>query len=363
MFKAAIGFGEFEVTFPVDDILEPYGNADMILNGDDGPIKDMFAQYKETDWEFLKRVAASLSQKLIPADGFGGIRFFVGPAFKKSAPEIEAKCLAIQKDIRGFLKDRENDLPEREEQGALRRTFRTGRWLELGAPVKTDGGNLYVLSAKSALEGGLLLHEYTLCDGNGFLEPKTVNERLTGVTLPGTVTETSEDKVALLLDIDGENPDKGSRLFPYSTVYSSPDGSGWYFMPEKGDRVSLHFPGASEKDAYAISSVDLPSADPARRNNPDRKSVHTKYGKEILLTPDAVEIRSAAGTVRLYDDGGLEIESAKNVSVRAKGNINVSGGGKIRVSGSEIEFSQGAGVFAMGEDNVTMDGQEVKVGE
>jgi hypothetical protein len=269
----------------------------------------------------------------------------------------------MRKDIKAFLKDRENDLPEREERGALRRVLRTDRWFELGGSVKTKEGIFYVLSAESALESGLLLHTYALADANGFLEPKTVNERLTGVTLLGTVTEVSEDKVCLLLDIDKENPDRGSRLFPYATVYSSQDGSGWYFMPEKGDRVSLHFPGSSEKDAYARDSVDLPSADPARRSEPDRKSVYTRYGKEILLTPNSIEIRSGAGTVRLYDNGGLEIKSAKNIFVRADGNIDMSGGSGIRVSGSDIAFSQGAGAFAMGGDNVAMDGQEVKVGE
>jgi hypothetical protein len=348
----------------VKAVTDAYGDADFILNGDDEPIGDMLVQYDETDFEFLKRAAGKISRKLIPLDGYDGVRFFVGLGEKRKATKIGSDKLTIRKDIGAFMRESKNGGTETELSGMLRYDLHTDKWLDTGDPVKADGKTLYVLSGESSLENGLFLHTYTLCDASGFSEPRTFNERLAGVTLFGIVTEVSKDKIALKLDIDAKNPNCGSRLFPYSTVYSSPDGSGWYFMPEKGDRVSLHFPSAAEKDAYARSSADLRSANPQRRSNPDDKTIYTKHGKEIRLTPGSVEIYSGNRLwLRLYENGGVEIHSAKDISVSAGGNLNLSGGRSIRVSGSEIEFSQGSGEFAMRGDNVVAVGEEVKVGE
>ncbi|KAF6589054.1 phage tail protein, partial [Paenibacillus sp. EKM208P] len=77
---------------------------------------------------------------------------------------------------------------------------------------------------------------------------------------------------------------------PYSTVYSSPDGSGWYVMPEAGDQIRLYFPDEREQNAFAASSVDLASSDPVKRSDPAVKSISTKYGKQVVFKPGAVEI-------------------------------------------------------------------------
>jgi hypothetical protein len=344
----------------IEAVTEVYPGAEFILNAKDEPIKDMFVQYDETDFEFIKRVAGDLCAPVIPLDSFGAARFFVGLAEGRKPAEADAGRIVVENDVLSRLRAEKNGLPE---MNAVRFGFESGEWFELGDPVKLKEGVFYVYACESETRNGLLLHTYTLRDANGFLEAKKVNERLAGISLFGTVTEVSKDRIALKLDIDAGNKHAGGRLFPYSTVYSSPDGSGFYFMPEKGDRVSLHFPSASEKEAYARSSADAPSADPARRSDPARKNIVTKHGKEILLTPDAVEIRSGAGSVCLYDNGGMEIRSTRSISLNAGGNVSIDGGSKFDVSGGEIEFSQGTGTYRMSGGNVVTDGEEVKVGE
>lgn len=345
-------------------IADTYDDADFIMNCEDMPLKDMYIQYDETDWEFLKRIAGNLSSKLIPADGHDGARFFIGLREGGTPKELDGSELMIKKDIGSFLKDNKNGLPSREEHGVVSFIIHTDKWLDLGDPVKVNGNILYVYSAESELEGSLLLHTYTLRDANGFSEPKILNKNLAGISLFGTVTDILKDEISAALDIDKENKHCGSRLFPYSTVYSSPDGSGFYFMPEKGDRISLYLPSASESDAYARSSADMPSRNPEKRINPDNKEIYTKYGKQIRLTPSSAEIRSGDGLrICLYDNKGVEVHSAKNIFLNAGGNIALSGGGKINVSGKDIKFSQSSGTFVMDGDTVAVDGQEVKVGK
>jgi phage gp45-like len=121
---------------------------------------------------------------------------------------------------------------------------------------------------------------------------------------------------------------------------------------------------ASESGAYARSAADTVPSDPSRRNEPSNKVIYTKYGKEIKLTPNSVEITSGTGhKICLYDNGGVTIDSAKSVSVNASGDILIESGTKINVSGNEIEFSQGSGSFNMSGGVITEDGQEVKIGE
>jgi hypothetical protein len=344
-------------------VISSYEDADLILTGEDRAIGDMFVQYEETDWEFLKRVAGNISLKLIPADEHKGIRFYVGLPEKGKPAGIDEDRLEIRKNIGSFLRESKNDLAEREPRGALLYTLHSDRWFDTGDPVVIGGNTLYVSAAESSLEGSLFLHTYILCDDNGYLEPKRKNGNLAGTSLPGHVTDIRKDRIAVLLDIDKGNEHCGSRLFSYATLYSSPDGSGWYFMPEKGDRVMLCLPSAAEKDAYVKNAVDLPPGNPARRVDPDGKEIYTKHGKEIRMTPNSVEIRSGNGFgIGLYDTGGVEIRSAKNISLTADGDISVSGSG-IRVNGNEIKMTQGSGTLTMTEDNFAADGQEVKVGE
>jgi uncharacterized protein YqfB (UPF0267 family) len=345
-------------------VLKPYPKADSILHGEDKEIGDMFLQYDETDWEFLKRVASDLHAPLIPSDTHALARFHIGLPKEKKPFDVGGDRITIRKDIRALMRQRKNELSDLGEDGVVSVSFESGVWLDAGDPVILNGRLFFVYEVESVLREGLLVHSYTLRDEDGFLTPKETNEDISGISLFGTVTDVQKDKVSVALDIDAGNDDCGSRLFPYSTVYSSPDGSGFYFMPEKGDRILLHFPAASEADAYARSAADVVPSDPSRRSDPNNKVIYTKYGKEIRLTPNSVEITSGTGhMIRLYDNGGISIDSAKSVSVSAGGNVLIESGSKISVSGSKIGFSQGSGSFKMEGGVITEDGQEVKIGE
>ncbi|WP_431087462.1 hypothetical protein [Paenibacillus sp. 8b26] len=102
--------------------------------------------------------------------------------------------------------------------------------------------------------------------------------------------------------------------FPYSTVYSSPDGSGWYVTPEAGDQIRLYFPDEREQHAFAASSVDLASSDPVKRSDPAVKSISTKYGKQVVFKPGAVEIINSGQIAREKLNKELkELDSGKYI--------------------------------------------------
>ena len=93
-----------------------------------------------------------------------------------------------------------------------------------------------------------------------------------------SVLSVSRDKVKVHIKADGSQDVGTAKWFPYSTVYSSPVGTGWYCMPEVNDKVRLYFPNEKEEDAYVISSIHLEGGTAtgggeAPRSNPDNKSI------------------------------------------------------------------------------------------
>ena len=151
--------------------------------------------------------------------------------------------------------------------------------------------------------------------------------------------------------------------YPYSTIYSSPDGSGWYCMPEINDKIRLHFPNRDEKNAYVISSYHLDSEDSNERQNPDYKSIMNKYKKEILLTPNTLVLTNNKGmSIKIEDGKGISISSNKNVYINAENNITVkSNTDKITMtSPKNVTLKQGENTMVLKED-ITITGEQSKI--
>ena len=66
--------------------------------------------------------------------------------------------------------------------------------------------------------------------------------------------------VQVQFDEDENKEGCGRHWFDFATVYSTPDGAGWYCMPEVGDEVRVVFPDNYEEHAYVASSVHVGAA-------------------------------------------------------------------------------------------------------
>ena len=155
----------------------------------------------------------------------------------------------------------------------------------------------------------------------------------------------------------------GERLFEYATIYSSPDGTGWYCMPEVGDNVRIYFPSEKEKEAYAVSSTHIKTSNVEERINPDYKSIMNKQGKEVLLKPDEIILTNNAGmSVELSDKEGIKIISNKEILIKSEEAIDISS------TNSELQiFAPNAIVLNQGStqmklsDNLVMKGARVQM--
>ena len=340
-----------------------YPHSDIIDEATkDKPIGGLLVQYQETDWEFIKRLASHFNAPLIPACRFQGAKYYIGVPDLPETNTLEEYNYSINKDLKAYKLKSENEIQDLSEQNLISYEITTAQPLDLGSPVEFQNQTLYVSKAVTEMENGLLLNKYTLRDKLGFSRRTISNHTLSGASLFGKILDVSKDIVKVHLEIDQEQPKDQAMWFPYSTVNSSPDGSGWYCMPEPGDQVRLYFPDEDEKNAFTASSVNLESSDPQKRSDPSVKSISTKYGKQIIFQKGAIDIiGNGKLLMRLTDDGGIEINSNKKIALNAGDNIEISGGNKIFMQGDQgINLKQtGANLNIL--NNVSLSGAKVNI--
>lgn len=334
-----------------------YDNA---TNGDN--IDKLIVQYKETDWELIKRLASHFNAGVVAECQLTDIKYSLGASGDLKTYDIDEYNYSVKKGLHEYKVKAANENYDLDDLNLVSYEITTNKIMNLYSNVNFKGRNVYVYKCEIEMVDGELLNKYILRDEKGMKVRKIFNNKIVGMSLNGSVIETKNDEVKIKLEID-ENQDAGTaKWFEYSTVYSSEDGTGWYCMPETGDSIRLYFPDNEEKNAYAISSVNLKSSNSQKRSNPDEKNIGTKYGKQIVMKPGAVEIVGGGNLLmRLTDDGGIEVNSDKKIILSAQDDIEINGKSKIILQGDEgINLTQ-SGANMNIQDDVTMGGSKVKV--
>lgn len=344
-------------------ITSAYGGAEVVDSASGGAaIGELVVQYLETDWAFVKRVASRLHAPLLPISMQPGLKYVIGIPDLGEPVQLDEHNYRIQKNLEEYKVLSNNGVSGYQENNALSYEVISHTVLELGSAVVFRQRQLYVAQVETRLEGQLIVSRYVLRDAEGMKCRTSYAFGLSGVSLFGKVKQVAKDQVQISLDIDRGSSAAGAMWFPYSTVYSSPDGSGWYVMPENGDQVRLYFPDEVEQHAFVASSVDIASSDPVKRGDPSVKSISTKYGKQLVFTPGAVEVISNDKLLmRLTDEGGIEIISDKKIVLKAEEDIELTSGTKIYMEGmSGIQFKQGGAELNI-MDDVKLSGGKVYI--
>ena len=332
------------------------------------PIKDFVVQYKETDWEFIKRIASHSGDWIIPHYKSEGIKFSVGSFQSGKSTKMESVSYSITNNLGEYFSKKKNGVTKITREDAYYYSFDSREFYDLGDGITFQNKKLYVYGVVSELKGSELVHHYRLKAEGGFKREKKYNIKLIGASLDATILSVSRDKVKVHIKADGSQDVGTAKWFPYSTVYSSPDGSGWYCMPEVNDKVRLYFPNEKEEDAYVISSIHLEGGTAteggeAPRSNPDNKSIMNKYNKKIELTPTSILLTNHDGmTIKLDDEEGISIISKKDILIQSEENLDIcSVNESMTMEAAEsIELIQGDTKITL-KDDIVVEGAMVKV--
>ncbi|MGN6714479.1 DUF6531 domain-containing protein [Anaerocolumna jejuensis] len=273
----------------------------------------VFIQYRETDWAFLKRIASQFHTVLIP-DVSGTVpRFSVG--LTKKLTELYDGChVAMERDIGQYQAALSKGLEVYEEQ-YIKYHLDSRQRLELGNQVIYQDQLLVVESSRAFLQKGLLCFSYILGFEAGTAVPVQTNPWLRGVSLLGSVLEAKNQQVKLKLRIDQGQAGTTACWFPFA----SQGGNLFYCMPEEGTELSLYFSSDRETSAIAVNVVRKNGGSCSKTSKPSMKYMATPQGKEWKLGETDISFTAQEELFLAMDAGqGVRIKSHEDLNIFSK---------------------------------------------
>lgn len=153
------------------------------------PIGSPLIQYRETDWEFCRRLVSHFGTSLLPELSRGLPCFWAGKPVKSARHSVLAAEYTAVADRRFYRQGGSG-------QGYRRRDFMHYDIVchenrEIGETVEFLEQEFLICAKSCKLEQGLLAFTYTLA-GEGFFQYNLrYNEKISGMSLLGTVLETA----------------------------------------------------------------------------------------------------------------------------------------------------------------------------
>lgn len=342
-------------------LLAAVDNGHVMTVGAGKTIGELIVQYKETDWNFVKRLASHVASVIVPDCKTEGSHYTFGMPVGSHCISQETVKTKTKKLISESCNKPSGANGKMEKVHFSTLQLEDREVYEIGDHAQYNGEKMVVYQIESRLCGQELVHQYYLRPESALHTQKNYNTKIIGASLDATITAVSKDRVKAHVAVDAGYSPEAAKWFLYSTVYSSPDGTGWYCMPEVGDSVRLYFPDEKEKDGYIISAVHKPISG-GQRSAPSEKSIMNKHGKQVLFTPSTVTMTNNHGmSVKINDNEGIYIQSDKAIVIQSGQEVVLSSeSSKMTVVAPQgIIMEQGNTKVEM-QDNVKIEGAKVK---
>lgn len=239
----------------IAEVMKEYPECICMKNLPESPIGRIWFQYEETDWEFLRRFLSSYSDSLYADATYHTARFQAGLSPEDIEVEWDDCPYGMGKNLERYDFLSQNGFEGIGTDKFIEYSVDSYGLYALGSRLVYKGRRWYVGELGRRLTDGLLTSTYRLQQREGLLTPQEYNRRITGVSLDGKTVQVQGDTVRVSMNGD-MTTEQGTYWFPFSTVASSPDGSGWYSMPEVGDSIRVYFPTCDEKEGYVVTKHD-----------------------------------------------------------------------------------------------------------
>ena len=315
------------------------------------PISGFLLQYKETDWDFLKRLAGRAGCVLIPDNRVSHISVSYGLP-KGTAVEVKddegVRRTAV--DYGSYAKAEAKNSVTAFLQDYYQFRIKSQKNYALGQAVRYEDVEGVIARIVVCTNGSLIEKYYDIVPRGGAKAPEYINRRYAGLHLLADVTEVSDTRIRVDFDMEqlcGSN----DRYFSYAV-----ESSAWYCMPEKGSKVHVYLPENDETKAYAVHSMRNTKSGAAHgevASNPSVKSFTHPSGSAMQLSGDSL-VLTAGGSgetkASFFGDGTLGLK-AKKIVIKSAGKIKI-GTGEMKAkqvnltSGTDISVITGQGAYA-----------------
>ena len=312
-----------------------YPNADSTnIAAIDKTINRPVIQYKETDWEFLKRMASEVGTVLTADIESKNAKFFLGTPNHQEKVTIGAEKplkrrkhetrLRNRRDMRNPLEYSKYNHPIEQENHYYYETTIPNEHIKIGDKVDVLGDIVIVTKAtfKYSKDDGVLRNLYRL------EQPPKIkrygNERVKGIGLEGKVLDVKLDHIKLHLDIDPSQDVDKAFWYPCKAEANNV----WYTMPHIGERVYLHIVDITETGLCMTETrrdreqpVEEGIGRPLRK--PTEKYMLTKWHQQMALHEKDIEWDSNESVNILMTEESVYIESNDTINIETDTEINI----------------------------------------
>lgn len=324
-----------------------------------GKMGKISMQYLETDWEYLKRLAAEKNSCIVPEYEYPGGGFCIGIP---DGPTISVENVEHENivDFFQYMKKKKNNVDTSLANENVY-VFTSRKILSIGTRVKVVNGELVIYRSLSKMNGANLVTTYYAKLKEGLKTIPYKNLNIIGASITGRVKEVQGDKLKVTMLLDGlqDNP----KAMEFATVYSSTGEAGWYCMPELGDIVRVYFPNENEDEAFVFNAMQVDKAG----KKPQIKFFRNPQGKEIEFGESYIKITNNAGLTIILDDvEGIKIETKNNTDINVIANKDIimkSETGMLKITAEEsVSLNKDESSVVL-DDDVRLSGKQIHVKE
>lgn len=290
-------------------------------------------QFEETDWEFLIRMASILGSCILPDVRMARARLYIGQPIGYTRECINYSY-GIKKEI---------------ENKFYSYSIETEEVFEIGDKVNLQGQVLTVQTKTMELKQEKIVFSYLL-HTEYKQYPLLKNKTIKGNSLEGTVLEIVEDKVKIHLSIDQDQATDKAFPYLYGTPYTAEGNTGWYFMPEIGQKVLLYFPTDTEQDAFARKEIES-----YENHNPYKENEEVQYwgiSSETTWKAKKEEMTFQAEENEVY----IRMSENEGVNIISKTGIRIVAGKKLSIKSQTFTaYAKKRILLATKKSNVKID--------
>ncbi|WP_042209070.1 contractile injection system protein, VgrG/Pvc8 family, partial [Paenibacillus durus] len=332
----------------VTALVRKYAYGDLIDTlTQDAKLDAFVLQYEETDWAFLKRLASRFGSVLVPEVTAASPKIFFG--MPDGQPHKVEGDIFYQ--VRNTFHEPGAGKPGERAGSYVTYTIESLQYYALGdlltLPIG-QGKELVVVRAVTTLADGLLRTRYDLQAELDIRYARYENDRVTGISLSGTVLKVGLDFMQLQLDIDPKQDPAKACWFPAATRYAAEEHSGWYDMPEIGERVNLYLPTNREQDAYVTDSLRQQRH---VHGPPDVKVWQHAQGSGVEMSGQELTLSTSGElSIILHEDSGITVSSPGNVQIQG-GHVNLKAGQQLSLEAGTALYLKG------GASSMVLDGE------
>ncbi|WP_456008902.1 hypothetical protein [Clostridium butyricum] len=296
-------------------------------------------QYKETDYEFLKRVASQIGLEInCDIINTNNVFYFGRPWGKEYKIEDNIDYEAL-KDIKKYRESLVHS-PNFHDTDFFYYKIRTRKLMELGAQVVFKQKKFYINSYEAEYVRGELIYTYKLCRERGIWQEKLYNDKIKGISLEGEVLEVSGEKVKLHLDIDEtQNKDKVAWF-----RYAPPTGNLMYSMPIVGTNANLYFSSERSEDPIVIGCIRKNGSSCESFSDVNNRYFSTESGNNLDMLPGAINFSRPGLSANFNDGSGINLSSSSSLNISA-GYVGIYAGDITIKAKSKLEAKKGESSF------------------